>query len=268
MKSKHSVMSSDLNLQSPTIRVIHHMARTGGTIICRCLASMNNIILLSEIHPAGMKVFNPMVQAHKWYGLLTPDDVVLARSGKLDFKSSIRLISDRCQEQNKLLFIRDWSHLDYTGVPFVKPEFSSLLVRELKADFDLVRFSTVRHPLDQWLSLSKKPVFQNSGPEKFLVGASRFADSAKKTGFIRYEDFTRDCDEGLRTLCKALQVKFDPGYRQKWPQYTNITGDVSPGRSGDVIRPQARQKHDPGEAEKFSKLLHYQQTIKTLGYDA
>ncbi len=261
-------MSSDSDAKAPTIRVIHHMARSGGTIICRCLASMTNIVLLSEIHPAGVKFFNPMIQAHKWYGLLTPDDIELAQSGTLDFNASIRLIWTRCLEQNKILLIRDWSHLDYTGVPYVKPDFSSSLVSTLQTDFNLIRFSTVRHPLDQWLSLSKKTVFsQNLGPEKFLHGASRFADEARQTGFIRYEDFTRNCDENLKTLCHALQFRFDPGYSEKWQQYTNITGDVNPGRSGDVIRPLVRQNHHPAVAEKFSRLPHYQHTINTLGYD-
>ena len=39
------------------------MARSGGTIICRCLASMERIVLLSEIHPLGARMFNPLDQA-------------------------------------------------------------------------------------------------------------------------------------------------------------------------------------------------------------
>ena len=32
-------------------RVLHHMACTGGTLISRCLATMPNVVLLSEIDP-------------------------------------------------------------------------------------------------------------------------------------------------------------------------------------------------------------------------
>ena len=35
----------------PTIRIIHHFACSGGTLISRCLSSMPNVFLLSEVHP-------------------------------------------------------------------------------------------------------------------------------------------------------------------------------------------------------------------------
>ena len=40
-------MSSKL----PPIRVVHHWACSGGTIISRSLAQLPNVVLLSEVHP-------------------------------------------------------------------------------------------------------------------------------------------------------------------------------------------------------------------------
>jgi len=245
------------------------MARTGGTVICRCLASMQRVVLLSEIHPLGTQIFNPVHQAHAWYDLLNKEDLDSARSGRLTFLEAIELISRRCSEQNRILVLRDWSHLDYTGVPFTQPSYRSLLAEKLQAAFALVRYSTVRHPLDQWLSVAQQPVFQEKlGPARFLRGASRFAEAAVQTGFMRFEDFTRDHDTALRQLCAGLELEFDPGYREKWQAYTRVTGDVLPGRgSGARITPLPRQAMDENEKRRFCSLPQYQSIISGLGYD-
>jgi hypothetical protein len=35
----------------PVIRVIHHLACSGGTLISKCISAMPNVYLLSEAHP-------------------------------------------------------------------------------------------------------------------------------------------------------------------------------------------------------------------------
>ncbi|EMI22529.1 hypothetical protein RMSM_00554 [Rhodopirellula maiorica SM1] len=34
--------------------LLHHLARTGGTLFSRCLAAMDSVYLLSEINPLGV----------------------------------------------------------------------------------------------------------------------------------------------------------------------------------------------------------------------
>ncbi len=48
----------------PAIRVLHQLARTGGTIISKCLGAMAGVVLLSEINPRGVETYNPLAQAH------------------------------------------------------------------------------------------------------------------------------------------------------------------------------------------------------------
>ena len=136
----------------PTVRIIHHMARSGGTLICKCLATMKNVVLLSEIHPLGTHFFNPLKQAHEWFSLLKLDDINwLKDQGRVDFKDAITLISDRCVEQDQLLVLRDWSHLDFTAVPFVKiPSYRLTLADILNDKFEVIHTASVRHPIDQW----------------------------------------------------------------------------------------------------------------------
>jgi hypothetical protein len=104
----------------PVLRLIHHMARSGGTVISRCLGCMSGVILLSEIHPLGIRQFNPLAQAQRWFGLLSSHDLAaLAARGQIGFADAIELIHRRAEECNQRLVVRDWSHLDFTGVPFV-----------------------------------------------------------------------------------------------------------------------------------------------------
>jgi hypothetical protein len=261
-------MSSESGRKQPTIRILHHMARSGGTIICRCLASMEGIVLLSEIHPLGARMFNPLDQADRWYGLLTPDDIKLASSGRLSFPDAIEIVERRCTEQGKLLVIRDWSHLDYTGIPFVKPSYRPLLVEALHSRFRLLNFSSVRHPLDQWLSLSRLAIIRERlSPSDFLKGAVLFARSSRKTGFVRYEDFTRQTDAVLQTICEELRLPFDGSYAGSWQNYTNITGDVEPDRASDEIAPLPRRELKAKEARSFTSIPAFRQVTRMLGYD-
>jgi len=91
------------NKKKPVIHVLHHMARSGGTIISRCLGCMNNIALLSEIHPYGYEnqLINPLAQAHEWFNLLTPEDIEkIKASHPFPFIDAIELIKQRCDERN------------------------------------------------------------------------------------------------------------------------------------------------------------------------
>jgi len=55
--------------------ILHHLARTGGTLISRCLGSMDGVCLLSEISHLGTSHVNPLQQAADWYGLVQVDEV-------------------------------------------------------------------------------------------------------------------------------------------------------------------------------------------------
>lgn len=252
----------------PRIRILHQLARSGGTVICRCLASMEGVVLLSEIHPQGLRMFDPLQQAVEWYGLLRPMDIAHVEAGKLSFAQAIGLVAERCAEQDRLLILRDWNHLDYIGLPFAQPGYRPLLAETLQADFELIRFATVRHPLDQWLSLIRNPLFAERLPiGKYLKGVRRFAEMASGTGLLHYEDFTANPDDALMRLCAALQLPFDPGYRLRWASYKNITGDVLPGRSeAEKISSLPRQDMAAEVQQGFANRADYQRILDLMNY--
>jgi protein O-GlcNAc transferase len=254
----------------PRIRILHQLARSGGTVICRCLASMENIVLLSEIHPLGGRMFNPLQQAMEWYGLLDAAEFESAVRERWSFTAAVALIAQRCAEQDKYLVLRDWSHLDYIGIPFTQARYRPELYENLQHEFDVIRYASVRHPLDQWLSLTKNPLFaQRLGPGKYLKGVRRFAEMASTTGFLHYEDFAADSDSALIKLCAALQLPFDQSYQARWASYSNITGDVLEGRSdANEIKPLPRQSASSDWLHSLSRHSDYQRILDLLAYEA
>jgi hypothetical protein len=185
--------------------------------------------LLSEIHPLGTAQFNPLVQAQRWYGLLSSQDLAALRArGRIAFVDAIELIHRRAAEAGQRLVVRDWSHLDFTGVPFVaKPAYRLLTAAALKGRFDLRQACTVRHPLDQWLSLRQLTVVKGKLTlDTYLAGYRRFAEQARAIGFFRYEDFAAQPSAIMKELCRALDVRFDRHFTERWSSYTFVTGDV------------------------------------------
>ncbi len=253
----------------PTLRLIHHMARSGGTLISKCLGCMTGVLLLSEIHPLGTNQFNPLIQAQRWYGLLSSQDLhELKARGRVGFADAIDLIRRRAEDCSQRLVIRDWSHLDFTGVPFVaKPAHRLLTAEALAARFQLLQVCTVRHPLDQWLSLSQLAVVQGRLTlDGFLAGYRRFAEVATSIGFYRYEDFTAAPEAVMQALCATLQLRYDQGFRERWRDYTFVTGDVAGSRGGSAIQPVPRRSAAPGLLEAIAANAHYQASLELLGY--
>jgi hypothetical protein len=253
----------------PTLRLVHHMARSGGTLISRCLGRMSGVLLLSEIHPLGTAQFNPLVQAQRWYGLLSSQDLAeLKARGRIGFVDAIELIHRRAADAGQRLVVRDWSHLDFTGVPFVAhPAYRLLTAEALASRFELRQVCTVRHPIDQWLSLRQLAVVQGKLTlDAYLVGYRRFAERAREIGFFRYEDFAADPGAIMKELCRGLELRFDRHFAEKWSGYASVTGDVAGSRGGFEIRPVPRRPVDPALVDALSAHPDYQTSLELLGY--
>ncbi len=254
----------------PVMRLIHHMARSGGTLISKCLGCMSGVMLLSEIHPLGTGQFNPLAQAQHWYGLLSGRDLLdLKARGRIGFIDAIALIERRVRDCGHHLVIRDWTHLDYTGVPFVsRPAYRLLTAEALASRFDLRQVCTVRHPLDQWLSLSRLAVVQGRlNLEEFLLGYRRFAETAREIGFHRYEDFVRDPNAVMRAITRTLELRFDRHFTDNWQDYNFITGDVAGSRGGTEIRPVPRRPVAPELLDTLAANADYRASLEILGYE-
>jgi protein O-GlcNAc transferase len=263
------------------LRMIHNMARSGGTLICKCLGCMQGVVLISETHPL-VEPFHPLNQAMEWFGLLTRHEMAeLKKQGHASYTRSIALIEQRCRERGDILVLRDWGHLDYTGYPHIAPGYRPLVYTELSGSFDIVRISIARDPVTQWqslmqLDLMKKPLQSGAfGLDQFLAGYRRYAELCVETGYIRYEDFLRDPESEMRKMCDRLQIGFDPDFINKWHDYKTITGDIpdpnSPGKTdkphdSNRILPPSNRPIEPNLKNKFLASADYHRACELLGY--
>ena len=236
---------------------------------------MEGTVLLSELHPRASNMFNPLKQAEVWFGLLTKDDIAgLPQDGGVNYTKAIALIEQRCRERNNALVLRDWAHFDYTGYPYhATPGYSPLLYAELKESFDIIRISTTRDPVTQWLSFMQLNVVRDPrqsgafGLDQFLFGYRKFAELCVETGFVRFEDFLRNPELAMRRICKQLQLKFDPSFIKKWPDYRTISGDIVNPRGSNKIKMPPKRTIEPDLRKKFLANADYHQACELLGYD-
>ena len=240
------------------------MARTGGTLISRCLGTMSSVAFFSEeTARGGYKVTE---QAWKWFDLMSEFEYKsIDLSLQENFVEAVSLIEKRCKDRNLNPVLRDWTHLDYMGVPYGQPTYRLSMAESLQGRFDVIQVATVRHPVDQYLSLSKLPGMEgNLTLELFVKGYLEFARRAVKMPLFRYEDFLQNQMEMMSDICGRLEVDFDDSFQLTWPDYTKITGD-NVKNSGTQVRKKKRQ-HDPTLLEQMSSIEGYDEALELLGY--
>ncbi len=253
-----------------TVALWLNLARSGGTLLSRCLGAMEGIALLSEVHPLGARIIDPAQQAARWHGLLTPAELPRWAAGRGRYDELIALLAERAERRGWVLLLRDWSHLDFLGVPFVEPAFASRSMQLLGARLRPRTFATVRHPADQWASQQRLDLLRGRvDPAVYLRGCRAFAELASATGFVRYEDFTRDPGVELRRLCVGLGVAYDERWNPGYQSYGNVTGDAETlGRRVGEIRAATRRALSPEIRALFGASEDYHEACRLLGYDA
>jgi hypothetical protein len=260
----------------PELRIVHNMARSGGTLISKCLGCMGSVMLLSEIHPLGTGFANPLTQAQNWFNLFEQSDIVnLKKQNKTKFNEIILFLEQRARERGDFLILRDWAHLDYTGSPFMIPDYRNKLLLELTGSFSFIQLSIVRDPVSQWLSLIRLPTMSASlkngelNLDRYLFGYRKYAEFCSQSNFIRYEDFLSEPKKIMQQACANLKINFDPNFITKWSNYKNITGDTVDGFSlgGNDIRPLIVSPIDSALKKQFLANLDYHIAIKLLGYN-
>jgi hypothetical protein len=258
--------------QERPVRVLHNLSRSGGTLIARCLGCMQDIILLSEIHPKGSERFNPLAQAQGWFRLFDERELrAIHNAGRLNFLQQLDLIEQRCHELGKHLVVRDWAHVDFHAVPFTAQacyEFTTANVLEFSGLFRLARTAVTRHPIDQWYSLSRLTFMRERlALSDFLYGYRRYAEQCSRLGFLRYEDFVARPEEGMKSLCRSLDLPYDGRFIHVWPDYDRITGDVGVGPVKREIKPARRQALNPAQLDRFAENADYRLALEMLGYN-
>lgn len=219
------------------LRVVHQFACTGGTLICKCIASMPNVQLLSEVDPLD-------AQAHANPTRFVPTDLVrllrLATQPVKDkalidvFMAGLEEIGGHADRMGLRLVLRDHSHGHFC---FGRIEPARPTLRELLAPFhDLKSVVWVRHPVASFTSLQKngwlhfEPRTIDEYAKRYLAFLSRYED----VPVYRYEAFVESPSSQMKEICRVLDLPYRAGFEETFGAH-RLSGDS--GRSGGEIAP-------------------------------
>lgn len=276
--TRQSIPLEDINLSKQeqaawfdlqdTIRCLHHVACSGGTVISKCLAAMSKVCLLSEANPLNrygidFNPSNPFLLYEQTQGKV-PLDVV--RRG---FAQEIEQLLTLAKNNKKQLILRDHSHSDFfSGIRRSRDEVAGLYGC-LANDYSLISAITVRHPLDSYLTLASLGWDVQFQPNTFEEYCSRyidFLDYYSEIPTCKYEDFCADPDSFMQELCGILFIEYDPEYRQRFGS-VQLSGD-SGRRSNDEIKPRGRRPVSESLKKESEESSAYRELCSRLGYEA
>ena len=87
-------------------------ARSGGTVLNRCLGSLADIVMMSEVNPLaggwgkeGKKYYTTIKeQAFNWYGMKIEGN---------GFRENVIELAIKCEQENLSLILRDYSFINF-----------------------------------------------------------------------------------------------------------------------------------------------------------
>lgn len=248
--------SAAAQAQAPVpVRMIHHFACTGGTLISRYLAATPNARLLSEIDPLSTlskNRFSPLDLALQYRnaGASTQHETLIAI-----FQAGLDVIYKKTSMQGERLILRDHTHSHYCSGPRI-PERPTLRAI-VAAQFPTLSVLTVRHPLDSYLSLIANE-FTHFTPltlDEYATRYLAFLDAYKDVPLFKYEDFIENYETTAQAICAALELPYRKNLGDIAPAIA-LTGDS--GRKGITLalRPRRTLSDDMQEMAKTSKAYH------------
>lgn len=253
----------------PTLRLLHHFACSGGTLISKCLSALPNVFLLSELHPAselhlgtGKPKFLPsdITTQARYAGIPGIDDLAWSL-----FRESMKTLHEHVEKYAGTVVIRDHSHTDFcVGDTF--PERSSIAAH-LEDDFDLIRLATIRDPVDSYLSLKKNnwEHFHPKGFDQYCERVWAFVSEYSDQHIIRYEDFVSEPELVLRDMADRLRVRFSDDFIDIFEIF-RVTGDS--GRSSNEIAARPRRELSEDQVKEFNESAYYKKIRQRFNYKA
>lgn len=250
------------------LRILHHFACTGGTLVSRALASQPNTMVLSELDPFSTIMLGA---PHRF----APSDVIYqAQESRMPprtdtvgrmFTQTLKALHQDLTAEGRRLVIRDHTYSHYCAIddPSVRPALPDLLA----PSFDLRRAITVRHPLDSFVSMSNmnwaRPPVRTL--ELYAGRYEMFLDACPGVDIHHYETFAEDPETGCRQLAQSLDLPFDPRWQDVLSLVT-MSGDSGRKSPKIGLRPR-RPLPDPIRSELAAGAPAYAALCARLGYN-
>ncbi len=247
------------------VRMIHHFACTGGTIISKHIALQPNVQLLSEICPLSTlpRITKPRFAPSDMIGSLRhsvrpPSDTLILNM----FMSSLTSLHRMLSRQGRRIIIREHSHSHFcTERKYRSPTLASVVAQRLP----VISILTVRHPIESYLSLDYNEWlhFVPSDLGEYCIRYHAFLDSYKDKRIFKYEEFVERPKEITRNICDEFEMQY-LDYCEQILSVARLSGDS--GRSDDIVAARAPRKIPVELMEAASKSSPYKELCDRLRY--
>lgn len=197
-------------------------ARSGGTLLNKCIESLPNVVMLSEVNPlaSSLNVREPNAnivnkQAKEWYGI---------KLTSRNFRGSIAELYDKIQLQGKHLVIRDWSYINFT--PSFLNQFNppnSFLILETVSHLQNVKvFGFARDSIDVWLSSQVKSI------DYFYKSYLSYLKNLVNLDIpiFTYENFCKNPDKVLNDICDYSGLEINNSFKNTFNRNEHVVGDT------------------------------------------
>lgn len=258
-----------------TIRLIHNLPRSGGTIVSKCLGAQKDVILLSEIHPEGIligkkmgvrsSIFDPIFQSQVWHNLFKKDEYEKISNSDIKFEEKIDLILDKTELINKKLIIRDWAFVDFFGKPFIEPSYKNSLFEVLNKKYKILNLYIMRHPLKLYASCYNNLGFfrRDYNYDFYIKGYKNYFLESSKNNIFIFENFILNPEKSLKSMCSSLEIDYDKNYLNKIKD-VNLTGDVDAINSTNIHTNDSITKKKLVKEDDLNKIRNHDDFISLM----
>ncbi|MAI63943.1 MAG: hypothetical protein CL600_03525 [Alteromonas sp.] len=263
-----NIVSTKRQNEKPTIRIIHHFACSGGSLISKCIAAQPNVFLLSELNPlsiAGLREssaeFTPRdVLTQAFYAGIPKLEIINEKI----FESSIEIVNEHVESFGGSLVIRAHSHSDYCSS---KSLISRNTVSRILEDKFLVKdMATVRNPIDSYLSLKKRGWvhFYPANFNEYCRRMGVFLEQFPKENILHYEEFTLDPTSLLKKIEDVFLIDTSDLAFETFSIF-KVSGDS--GRKGDFISTRTREVLDVDYRKEIESSREFQKLCDIYGFE-
>ena len=247
------------------ICTIHHLAGSGGTIICKCLASIKGVVLLSEVNPLNKFATNftpsaPFAEFASRYGShISQEDMIKSFNSQLDVIVSI------CRKQQLNLILRDHTYYDFFSENDVQPKAS--LRKEVSKKYDVISAITIRHPLDNYMShklQSRQYGDYVETLDEYCLRYLTFLDYYPGVMKFKYEDFCLDPAKTMVRICDHYGLAFCNEDNKNFKQ-SKLSGDSGRTNLKTIEKPSSRVISAELDAES-RESYNYKKLLSILDY--
>lgn len=254
------------------VSVYYCFARSGGTLINRCLGCIPGNLVLSEVNPMG-SIATVESQARDWLRLVPAHEY--ERFITMPYGEKILFLAAAAAASGNRLIIRDWPTLNFLGGIHWQHFFPSGV---LEQDFYLEHYGLLRH--SAVISRRSAAVYESLtrsfahlkdlSIDEFGSAYLAYARAVASFPVIHFEEFCETPVSEIRKLCAALHCVSSEDFVSGFSHFVNCTGDnnlaaISRGGNSERILPLPDSPEAPAwnVAEKDERC---QEADRLLGY--